>query len=73
MRRVGLASFPGLPCFLFFGSHSVVSSASVYYTKRKLKNKKWGRPGNEARWDGTAVKLVSSLIVCGSKYMWVVV
>ena len=24
------------------------SSASVYYTERKLKNKKWGRPGNEA-------------------------
>ena len=24
------------------------SSASVYYTECKLKNKKWGRPGNEA-------------------------
>ena len=24
------------------------SSASVYYTERKPKNKKWGRPGNEA-------------------------
>ena len=24
------------------------SSASVYYTERELKNKKWGRPGNEA-------------------------
>ena len=25
-----------------------ISSASVYYTERKLKNKKRGRPGNEA-------------------------
>ena len=32
---------PGLPRFS-------CSSASVYYTERKLKNKKWGRPGNEA-------------------------
>ena len=36
-----LASFPGLPRFSR-------SSASVYYTERKPKNKKWGRPGNEA-------------------------
>ena len=32
---------PGLPRFS-------CSSASVYYTERKPKNKKWGRPGNEA-------------------------
>ena len=32
---------PGLPRFSR-------SSASVYYTERKPKNKKWGRPGNEA-------------------------
>jgi len=32
---------PGLPRFLR-------SSASVYYTERKPKNKKRGRPGNEA-------------------------
>ena len=42
-----VASFPGLPRFC-----SLVcvlrSSASVYYTERKLKNKKRGRPGNEA-------------------------
>ena len=73
MRRVGLASFPGLPCFLFFGLCSVVSSASVYYTEHKPKNKKWGKPGNEARWDDIAVKLVSFLIACGSRCMWVVV
>ena len=35
--------FPGLPRFSR-------SSASVYYTERKLKNKKRGRPGNEAKW-----------------------
>ena len=35
--------FPGLPRFS-------LSSASVYYTERKLKNIKWGRPGNEANW-----------------------
>ena len=40
--RVWLASFPGLPRFSR-------SSASVYYTERKPKNKKRGRPGNEAR------------------------
>ena len=28
---------------------STVSSASMYYTEHKLKNKKWGRPKNEAR------------------------
>ena len=33
--------FPGLPRFSR-------SSASVYYTEWKPKNKKWGRPGNEA-------------------------
>jgi len=33
---------PGLPRFSR-------SSASVYYTERKPKNKKRGRPGNEAR------------------------
>ena len=33
--------FPGLPRFLR-------SSASVYYTEHKPKNKKRGRPGNEA-------------------------
>ena len=33
---------PGLPRFS-------CSSASVYYTERKSKNKKRGRPGNEAR------------------------
>ena len=33
------ASFPGLPCFLFF---SVL-------TERKLKNQKLRRPGNEAK------------------------
>ena len=36
-----LASFPGLPCFSR-------SSASVYYTERKPKNKNRERPGNEA-------------------------
>jgi len=45
-HRVHLTSYtwlmrPGLPRFLR-------SSASVYYTERKLKNKKRGRPGNEA-------------------------
>ena len=34
--------FPGLPRFSR-------SSASVYYTERKPKNKKRGRPGNETR------------------------
>ena len=42
-----VASFPGLPRFC-----SLVcvlrSSASMYYTERKPKNKKRGRPGNEA-------------------------
>ena len=33
------ALFPGLPCFLFFG----------VVTERKLKNRKQGRPGNEAK------------------------
>ena len=52
-----LASFPGLPHFLFFGLRSVkyteaeelffaVFDASVDYTERKPKNKKRGRPGN---------------------------
>ena len=27
---------------------SVFRAASMYYTERKPKNKKWGRPGNEA-------------------------
>ena len=42
-----VASFPGLPrfCSLVCVSRS---SASVYYTECKLKNKKRGRPGNEA-------------------------
>ena len=40
-----VASFPGLPRFLFFGLRS---HASVYYIERKPKNKKRGRPGNEA-------------------------
>ena len=45
---------PGLPRFLFFGllihggSGRARSSASVYYTERRPKNKKQGRPGNEA-------------------------
>ena len=34
---------PGLPRFSR-------PSASVYYTERKPKNKKWGRPGNEAKY-----------------------
>ena len=40
--------FPGLPCFF------LRSSASVYYTECKPKNKKQGRPRNEGRvwaWD----------------------
>ena len=53
-----LASFPGLPCFCSSvciqyntrkrKSTKTGSSASVYYTERKPKNKKRGRPGNEA-------------------------
>ena len=35
--------FPGLPRFLR-------SSASMYYTEHKSKNKKRGRPGNEANY-----------------------
>ena len=46
--RFGLASFPGLPHFLCFGLH-LCSFASVYYTEHTPKNKKQGRPGNEAR------------------------
>ena len=46
----GLASFPGLPRFLFFGLRS---AASIYCTERKPKNKKRlggrGVAGNEAR------------------------
>ena len=49
--RVLVASFPGLPRFLFFGLRSVIflrSSAYVYYTERNPKNEKRRRPGNEA-------------------------
>ena len=35
--------------FAFSIIHGSRSSTSVYYTERKLKNKKkWGRPGNKA-------------------------
>ena len=37
-----LKPYPILALFLF----SLCSSTSVYYTERKPKNKKWGRPGN---------------------------
>ena len=40
---VWLALFPGLPRFF-----ALQFSASMYYTERKPKNKKRGRPGNEA-------------------------
>ena len=42
--------FSFIPCLPFFPSplSSQVSSASVYYTECKPKNKKRGRPGNEA-------------------------
>ena len=40
---------PRPPPFLIFGLRFAVSSASVYYTERKLKNKKRGRPGNEVK------------------------
>ena len=55
VNRYLLVLFPGLPrFFLFFGLRKYTeaeerSSASVYYTECKPKNKKWGRPGNEAR------------------------
>ena len=39
-----LASFPGLT----EAEERKISSASMYYTERKSKNKKRGRPGNEA-------------------------
>ena len=43
-----VAPFPGLPRFLFFGLRKQKSTASMYHTERKPKNKKRGRPGNEA-------------------------
>ena len=44
-----LASFPGLPGFFVLRfAFSIIRSASVYYTECKPKNKKRGRPGNEA-------------------------
>ena len=51
-----LALFPGLPRFSR-------SSASVYYTERKPKNKKRGRPGNEANimpWFTVQIPLLNS-------------
>ena len=45
--RPRLASFPGLPRFLFFGLRFSIIHGSG--TEHKPKNKKRGRPGNEAR------------------------
>ena len=43
-----VASFPGLPCFVFFSLHSVQYTENTE-TERKPKNTKWRRPGNKAR------------------------
>ena len=53
IRSFEVASFPGLPRFLFFSFRSE-------YTERKPKNKKRGRPGNEAGFEVYVFKIVLS-------------
>ena len=53
LQCTSIALFPGLPRlfvlrFAFSIIHGNGSFVSVYYTERKPKNQKWGRPGNEA-------------------------
>ena len=75
-----IAPFPGLSHFLLFGKHLV----SIRYDTQKWKNKKWGRPGNEARcctpeWRlcllfsaplniGMHLKCWTILVICKLKY-----
>ena len=72
-RSKPLASFPGLPRFILRFALSIIhggeraqkqrSSASVYYTERKLKNeRKWGRPGNKASKPLCQIKSILNLI-----------
>ena len=60
-----LASFPGLSHFCSSVSVQYIhSSATMYYTECKPKNKNWGRPGNEAT---LFPSLVQAAVTCDRK------
>ena len=59
--RFALASFPGLPRFRSTEAEER-SSASMYYTERKPKTKKRGRPRNEASFAPLSPSMMMSWI-----------